>query len=120
MQAQYDFLAARLTAAKRDFAALSDAHLEATIELATGQSQLQLQAEATAPPVPISPIKIYHVGAAGALALMIAIGLAYVFDYFDIKLFLPAAGGARAARRCIARRCGGVGGCSGGRHPRLR
>ncbi len=98
VQAQYDFLAARLTAAKRDFAALSDAHLEATIESATGQSQLQLQAEATAPPVPISPIKIYHVGAAGALALMIAIGLAYVFDYFDIKLFLPAAGGARGRR----------------------
>ena len=36
VQAQYDFLAARLTAAKRDFAALSDAHLEATIEVGDG------------------------------------------------------------------------------------
>jgi len=98
LQAQYDFLSARLTAAKRDFSALSDAHLEATMDSATGQSQLQLQAEATAAPMPISPIKIYHVGAAGGLALMIAIGLAYVFDYFDFQLFLPTPGGERRRR----------------------
>lgn len=95
VQAQYDFLSARLAAAKRDYAALSDSYLEATMDSATGQSQLQVQAEATAPPMPISPIKIYHVGAAGGLALIIAVGLAYVFSYLDFQLFLPRAGGGR-------------------------
>ena len=89
VQAEYDFLSAQLAAAKRDYASLSDAYEEAVIETTTGQSQLHMQAEATALPAPISPIKIYHVGAAAALALMIALGLAYVFDFFDVDLFLP-------------------------------
>jgi uncharacterized protein involved in exopolysaccharide biosynthesis len=93
VQAKYDFLSARLAAAKRDYAALSDAYEETVIETTTGQSQLHLQAKATAVAAPISPIKIYHVGAAGALALVIALGLAYVLDYFDINLFLPPASG---------------------------
>ena len=93
VQAKYDFLSARLAAAKRDYAALSDAYEEAVIETTAGQPQLHLQAQATALAAPISPIKIYHVGAAGALALVIALGLAYVFDYFEINLFLPPTGG---------------------------
>ena len=97
VQAKYDFLSAQLAAAKRDYAALSDAYEEADIELTTGQSQLHMQAPATALPSPISPIKIYHVGAAGALALMIALGLAYMFDYFDINLMLPLAGDEEGA-----------------------
>jgi hypothetical protein len=65
------------------------------LQWTTGQSQLRLQANATAPLAPVSPIKIYHVGAALLLALMIAIGLAYVLDYFGIRLFLPPPGGER-------------------------
>ena len=91
-QAQYNLLSAQLDAAKRDYTALSDAYQEAVLQ-STGQGELRLQAKATAPPLPVSPIKIYHVGAAGGLALMIAIGLAYVLDYFGIRLFLPPAGG---------------------------
>jgi len=93
VQAKYDFFSAQLAAAKRDYASLSDAYEEAVIETTTGQSQLHMQALATALPSPISPIKIYHVGAAGALALMIALGLAYVLDYFGISLFLPPPSG---------------------------
>jgi uncharacterized protein involved in exopolysaccharide biosynthesis len=98
VQAKYDFLSAQLAAAKRDYASLSDAYEEAVIETTTGQSQLHIEALATALPAPISPIKIYHVGAAGALALMIALGLAYVFDYFGISLFLPPPGGDSGQR----------------------
>jgi uncharacterized protein involved in exopolysaccharide biosynthesis len=93
VQAKYDFLSAQLAAAKRDYASLSDAYEEAVIETTTDQSQLHMQASATALTAPISPIKIYHVGAAGTLALMIALGLAYVFDYFGISLFLPPPSG---------------------------
>jgi uncharacterized protein involved in exopolysaccharide biosynthesis len=94
-QAQYDVLSAQLDAAKRNYNSLSDAYQEAVIQSTTGQGELRFQAKATAPPLPVSPIKIYHVGAAGGLALMIAIGLAYVLDYFGIRLFLPPAGGER-------------------------
>ena len=105
VHAQYDFLTAQLTAAKRDFSALSDSYQESVIQSTTGQGELRLQAKATAPPLPVSPIKIYHIAAAAGVALMIAIGLAYVFDYFGICLFLPPAGGERrrvAASRALA------------------
>jgi uncharacterized protein involved in exopolysaccharide biosynthesis len=95
IQARYDLLSAQLNAAKRDFSSLSDAYQEAVIQATTGQSELHLQAEATAPPIPISPIKVYHVAAAGFLALLIAVGLAYVLDYFGINLFLPPSRGGR-------------------------
>jgi len=38
------------------------------------------------------------VGAAAALAAMIAIGLAFVLDYFQIRLFLPPTGRRRRYR----------------------
>ena len=102
-QARYDLLSAQLSAAKRDFSSLSDAYQEAVIQATSGQSELHLQAEATAPPIPISPIKVYHVAAAGFLALMIAIGFAYLFDYFGISLFLPPPGGQRQRRVATSR-----------------
>ena len=121
VQAQSDFLSARLTAAKRDFATLSETYLEATIESATGQGELQLQAEATSPPVPISPIKIYHVGAAGALALMIAIGPRLCVRLFRHPTVLADVRGRRngAATSDFSRSCAGDGERSCARYPRL-
>lgn len=98
MQAEYDLMSAQLQSAKRDYTALTDAYQEAVIKATSGQSELHIQAKATASLGPVSPIKIYHVGAAGLLAALIAIGLAYVLDYFDIRLFLPPPAGRRRRR----------------------
>ena len=101
VQAEYNLLSVQLTSAKRDYAAVTDAFEETAIKNTSAQSELHIQAKAETPEVPVSPIKIYHVGAAGFLAALIAIGLANVLDYFQIRLFLPPAGGRR--RRGLTR-----------------
>jgi predicted nucleic acid-binding Zn-ribbon protein len=99
VKAQNDLLTARLASAKRDYGALADGIQELTIRQTTGEGELRVQAKPDGSLQPISPIKVYHVGAAAALAALIAIGLAYVLDYFEIRLFLPPAGGRSRRRR---------------------
>ena len=103
VKAQDDLLAAKLASAKRDYAALTDGIAELAIRQTTGQSELHVQARAGGSIQPVSPIKIYHVLTAGLLAGLIAVGLAYVLDYFEIRLFLPPAGGwSKDSRRALA------------------
>jgi len=99
VKAQDDLLAAKLASAKRDYGALTDGIQELATRQMTGESELHVQSEAGGSIQPVSPIKIYHVGAAVGLAALVAIGLAYVLDYFEIRLFLPPAGGRRGRRR---------------------
>jgi uncharacterized protein involved in exopolysaccharide biosynthesis len=98
-QTEYDLLAAQLKSATRDYATLTDAVQQLAIKMTSGQSELRIQEKAQIPSVPLSPIKFLHVIAAGALAAIIAIGLAYVLDYFDIRIFLPPRGGPRSRGR---------------------
>jgi uncharacterized protein involved in exopolysaccharide biosynthesis len=101
VQARHDLMSAQLDSAKRAYQTLSGAFDEAQIRAMTGKGDLRLQAKAEATPGPVSPIKIYHIGLAGALAALIAVGLAYVLDYFGIGFFLPPAG-RRGRRRSEA------------------
>ena len=95
IQAEHDLMSAQLNSAKRDYAALTDAYQELVIRTASGQSELRIQSKATMPELPVSPIKIYHTAAAGFLAALLAIGLAFVLDYFQIRVFLPPPSGRR-------------------------
>jgi uncharacterized protein involved in exopolysaccharide biosynthesis len=102
VEAQEDLLAAKLASAKRDYSALTDSIAELAIRQTTGQSELHVQAKADGSIQPVSPIKIYHVLAATLLAGLVAVGLAYVLDYFEIRLFLPPAGGrSKGSRRVL-------------------
>lgn len=94
-QAEHELLSAQLNSAKRDYAALTDAYQELVIRTASGQSELRILAKATMPDLPVSPIKIYHTAAAGFVAALLAIGLVFVLDFFQIRVFLPRAGGRR-------------------------
>jgi uncharacterized protein involved in exopolysaccharide biosynthesis len=89
VQAEYGLLTQRLQASKRDYAALRDALAESTIRAGDSQSELRVTSAATAIYAPVSPIKFYHVGLALIVAAMLACGLAFVLDYFEIGLFLP-------------------------------
>lgn len=99
MQAKSDLLGAKLASAKRDYQSLTDGITELAIRQTAGQGELHVQATPSGSIQPVSPIKIYHVGAAAGLALLIAIGLAYVLDYFEIRLFMPPEGGRSRRRR---------------------
>jgi uncharacterized protein involved in exopolysaccharide biosynthesis len=98
-QAEDDVMTVRLKSAARDYATLTDVVAQTAIKTASGPSELRIQEKAQIPRAPLSPIKMFHVLAAGGLAAMIAIGLAYVFDFFDIRLFLPPGGGPRSRGR---------------------
>jgi uncharacterized protein involved in exopolysaccharide biosynthesis len=102
-ESEYGPLSAQLKSATRDFGTLTDTVQQLTIKMSNGQSELRIQAKAVIPQAPLSPIKILHVIAAGALAAIMAFGLAYVLDYFDIRLFLPPGGGPRSRGRERAR-----------------
>jgi uncharacterized protein involved in exopolysaccharide biosynthesis len=100
--AEYDVLSAKLSSAKRDYAALTDALQEMAIRTANSPDELRIAAGAATPIPPISPIKLYHVLFATALATLIACGLAYVLDYFGVRLFLPPVSGRRQRSRLLA------------------
>lgn len=89
VEATYDELSAELQSAKRDYIAVTDALQELLIKGTSDATELRIQNKAEIPEAPVSPIKIYHVGLAGVLAALIACGLAYVLDFFRIRLFLP-------------------------------
>ncbi len=46
--------------------------------------------KATPPAKPVQPIKIYHVGLSLAISMMLSIGLAFVFDFLNIRTFYSA------------------------------
>jgi len=94
--ADYDLMSAQLQGAKRDYVAVNDALQELVIKGTSDASELRIQNPAVLPNQPVSPIKVYHVALAGVLAALVAIGLAYVLDFFGIRLFLP---GPRQTRR---------------------
>lgn len=106
VKAQEVVLAAKLASAKRDYSALTDAISELSIRQTTSESELHVQARPNGSLRPVSPIKIYHVGAAAGLALLVAIGLAFVLDYLQIRLFLPPAGGRRRRRQILTESAG--------------
>jgi uncharacterized protein involved in exopolysaccharide biosynthesis len=87
IQIGYNQMATELDAAKRDYTILAGAVQEAIIRQTTAQNELRIQDKAQVPELPRSPIKIYHVGLAAFLAAIVAVGLAYVFDYFGIDFF---------------------------------
>jgi uncharacterized protein involved in exopolysaccharide biosynthesis len=89
IEASYDLLSAKLQAAKRDYVAVTDAAHELAIKGTSDATELRIQNKAELPEAPVSPIKFYHVGFAGLLAALIAVGLAYVLDFFRVRLFLP-------------------------------
>lgn len=84
-RSKYELVGTQLQTAKRDLVALSDALQESIIKASNVQPQLRIQSPAYAPGSPASPIKIYHVGLAAALALALGLGMAVLLSYFDIR-----------------------------------
>lgn len=89
LQVDYTMLSQKLQASTRDYAALRDALAESVVKAGDAQSELRVTSRALETNAPVSPIKFYHVALATVVAGMLSIGLAYVLNYFNIRLFLP-------------------------------
>lgn len=110
VRSQTDLLSAQLQGAKRDLVALTDALQETEIKANSAQGELRVQSPAQVPQSPISPIKIYHVGLAAALAAVFGTGMAMLLSYFNIRMLMVgekwrtlALPDARAATSEVAR-----------------
>jgi hypothetical protein len=67
---------------------INDALQEEILQEQSDLTSLIVAGPAAWTDAPKTPIKIYHVGLAAGLGLLLALGLAYVFGYFDIRLFM--------------------------------
>jgi uncharacterized protein involved in exopolysaccharide biosynthesis len=84
-QRQADLLL-QLASAERSYVLISEAFEEARIAESRASQEVSNFHKAFVPSAPARPIKIYHVGVSAALSLMLAIGLAFLFDFFDTSI----------------------------------
>jgi uncharacterized protein involved in exopolysaccharide biosynthesis len=88
-----------------EFTQLATALEEARITGLASVPEVQVLYKATKQDAPFRPIKLYHVGLSGFLALMIGIALAYMADFLRSSWNPPAGGGpAEAAQAAGAAR----------------
>jgi uncharacterized protein involved in exopolysaccharide biosynthesis len=90
VQVQYDLLHNQVQRLERDYSQINDALQEARIREMSGSTELAVQNESKQPKEPVTPLKVYHVLLSLILALLLSSGLAFVFDFFKIGLFLPS------------------------------
>jgi uncharacterized protein involved in exopolysaccharide biosynthesis len=92
LQVEYDLLDNNRTRAQHDYMQINDALQEAVLQEQSNVTALILAGRASSAGLPVTPIKIYHVGLAAALGLLVAVGLAFVFGYFDFRFFMSSEG----------------------------
>ncbi len=98
VQNRLDTLKLSLSALEREFTLLNDGLQEAAVRATSAVSEVRVLHPAVVPTGPVAPIKIYHVLMAGALGLLVAIGLVYVLDFLGLQLFFAARRPSMGAR----------------------
>ena len=88
LQVEYDLLDSNRKRAQNDYDEMNDALQEAILQAKNEATALMKASAATSTDKPVTPIKIYHVGLAAALAALVAFGIAFLFGYFEIRLFV--------------------------------
>ena len=69
LQKRLNDLQTRLEVAQRDYVQFTDAYQEAVVQATGAASEAEVLHSAVVPSAPVAPIKVYHVGLAGFLAL---------------------------------------------------
>jgi uncharacterized protein involved in exopolysaccharide biosynthesis len=76
----------QLASAERSYVLISEAYEEARIAESRASNEVSILHKAFVPQAPSRPIKIYHVGLSAALSFVLAIGLAFLFDFLDTSI----------------------------------
>lgn len=79
-------LSLQLAGAERSYVLISEAYEEARIAESRAASEVSILHKAFVPRAPARPIKILHVGVSAGLSLVLAIGLAFLFNFFDTSI----------------------------------
>jgi uncharacterized protein involved in exopolysaccharide biosynthesis len=80
---QFAELALQLKAAEESYELINEAFEEARLGESKTASEVTLQDKALVPSEPARPIKILHVGVTFFLTLVLSVGFAFIFDFFD-------------------------------------
>jgi uncharacterized protein involved in exopolysaccharide biosynthesis len=88
LQVQYDLLDSERKRAQHDYDLINDALQEEILQERSNVSPLLKAGPASSSGNPVTPIKVYHVGLALALGVLVALGIAFVFGYFEIFFFV--------------------------------
>jgi len=83
LKKKLDTLDMNIASAIREHAHLKDLHTEASTQAMLAQSETRVLHRAALPSAPVQPIKIYYVGLTGVLSLILAVGLAFLMDFFS-------------------------------------
>jgi uncharacterized protein involved in exopolysaccharide biosynthesis len=99
LQVTNDNLSNRVEQSQRDYALLTDAYQEALLQEQQNPANLAIQSRAIEPTAPAEPVKLYHISLAASLAVLLSVGLSFVFGFFNIRFFIPSKGvkGRRSA-----------------------
>jgi len=79
-------LVLQLASAERSYILIGEAYEEARIAESRVASGVSILHKAFVPVAPARPIKIVHVGVSAVLSLVLAIGLTFLFDFFDTSI----------------------------------
>jgi uncharacterized protein involved in exopolysaccharide biosynthesis len=100
LQVEYDLLDSERKRAQHDYDQINDALQEEILQEQSSVTALLKAGPAASTGDPVTPIKIYHVGLAAALGVLVALGIAFVFGYFEIRIFMsPTSIGRGPTRR---------------------
>lgn len=88
LQKKIEKLEMKIRSAIKGYEHFKDFYTEAFAQVLTARESLYILHAAILPAKPSQPIKIYHVGLAGFLSLLISTSLCYVFDYLNIRIFV--------------------------------
>jgi len=89
LQIKLDHLNDLLASAKRDYIQIADAYYEADVQSAESLSEIKVIHSAVIPRIPVAPIKIYHVGLAAFLSLVVSVGLVYLMTFSNVQFLFP-------------------------------
>ena len=95
LKLEIDQLESDISRAQREYEQMSVV-IDEIVVLEGENAEFHIQHQAIEPNAPVSPIKVYHVGLAAFLSLFFAVGLVYLFTFFDVQAFTSPGGGSKS------------------------
>ena len=92
LEKQMNDIQMKIDAGTREYNHLKDFYVEALGHATTVQPEIRVLHPAVIPARPVQPIKVYHVGLSALLSLVLAVGMVYVFAFFNIRIFFASKG----------------------------
>ncbi len=92
LQKQVEQIDMLIASGVREFQQITDLYTESVQHAVTSQGEIRVLHEAYVPSSPVQPIKIYHVGLAAFLSLIVSTGLVSLLAFLNVRVFFASKG----------------------------